>query len=318
MSVIYPNLKRRVKQERQARQEQDLTRQGRPLDTGLERRYTCFALTFQGRNGPIMATFTRRDALRASAIASVASVVQASQALPTVPLGPHSVSRLIVGGNPISGNSHVSSKLSTEMRDYFTGAKAKKLLSACERGGINTWQSRGDHHIMRLLNEYRAEGGRIQWIAMTASEYGDLRANLREISAMQPIAIYHHGSVTDQYWNTGNPRRTLARIIVDKTDNFHAQRWIVEHLAHDNGASIAGAHDQDPLRSVSHNVSGFRTAACILRRQPHGEARGSCHQQCQRPENKRNGARQRYIGGGPCHDQADDSADCCTQRRRAA
>ena len=178
----------------------------------MERSYTCFALTYQSGNWPIMATFTRRDALRASAIASVASVVQAAPALPTVPFGPHSVSRLIVGGNPISGNSHVSSKLSTEMRDYFTGVNIKKLLFACERAGINTWQSRGDRHIMRLLNEYRAEGGRMQWIAMTASEYGDLRVNLREISAMRPIAIYHHGTVTDEYWNGGKIDQVSERL----------------------------------------------------------------------------------------------------------
>jgi hypothetical protein len=148
-------------------------------------------------------TFTRRDALRASAIASVASVVQASQALPTVPFGPHSVSRLIVGGNPVSGNSHVSPELSAEMCDYFSAANVKKMLSECERAGINTWQSRGDHHIQRLLREYRQAGGRIQWIAQTAPEYGDVKRNVAEIAALKPIGIYHHGGQTDEYWNAG-------------------------------------------------------------------------------------------------------------------
>jgi hypothetical protein len=84
---------------------------------------------------------------------------------PQVKLGPHAVSRLIVGGNPVSANSHLSSKMSREMLDYFTAASVKKLLSECEQAGINTWQSRGDRHIMRLLHEYRLDGGRIQWIA---------------------------------------------------------------------------------------------------------------------------------------------------------
>jgi hypothetical protein len=120
--------------------------------------------------------------------------------LPKVPLGPHTVSRLIVGGNPVSANSHVSAKLDAEMRDYFTTANVKKLLSACEGAGIDTWQSRGDRHIIRLLHEYRLEGGRIQWIAQTASEYGDLRRNLHEIAAEKPIGIYLHGVATDKYW----------------------------------------------------------------------------------------------------------------------
>jgi hypothetical protein len=112
------------------------------------------------------------------------------------------ISRLIVGGNPVSANSHVSPQLDGEMRDYFTTANVKKLLADCERAGINTWQSRGDRHIMRTLHEYRLEGGRIQWIAQTATEYGDLQRNLREICTLNPIGIYHHGSQTDKLWQT--------------------------------------------------------------------------------------------------------------------
>jgi hypothetical protein len=151
-----------------------------------------------------MEIHTRRDILLAVGAGSAASVVSsASETMPSVRLGTHSVSRLIVGHNPISGNSHVSRQLDEEMRDYFTTANAKKLLAACERAGINTWLARGDRHIIRLLNEYRLEGGKLQWIAMTAPEYGDFRRNVQEISTMRPLAIYHHGSHTDSYWNAG-------------------------------------------------------------------------------------------------------------------
>lgn len=40
--------------------------------------------------------------------------------LPTIQLGNTSVTRLIVGGNPFSGNSHVNEALDWQMRDYFT------------------------------------------------------------------------------------------------------------------------------------------------------------------------------------------------------
>lgn len=80
---------------------------------------------------------------------------------PSVPFGAHRISRLIVGGNPVSGNSHWSPEIDREMADYFSAANVKKLLAACEKAGINTWQSRADRHIMRLLREYRNEGGRI-------------------------------------------------------------------------------------------------------------------------------------------------------------
>ncbi len=97
----------------------------------------------------------------------------------------------------------MSPRIDAEMRDYFTAARTKKLLGECEAAGINAWQSRADHHIMRLLNEYRLEGGGIQWVAQTASEYADLRRNLSEIMTMKPVAIYHHGSITDRLWLQG-------------------------------------------------------------------------------------------------------------------
>ena len=132
--------------------------------------------------------------------------------MPTVQWGSHRISRLIVGGNPISGTSHISPQYDQEMQDYFTAANIKKLLDDCQRAGINTWQSRGDRHILRLLREYRAEGGQIQWIAQTAPEFGDFRRHLGEIAAMSPIAIYHHGVVTDQFWSQGKMDQLADRL----------------------------------------------------------------------------------------------------------
>lgn len=152
--------------------------------------------------------------MTAAAIASATAPGSAAESLPTVRFGPHTISRLIVGGNPVSANSHVSPKLDDEMRGYFSAATIKKLLADCERAGINTWQSRGDRHIMRLLDEYREEGGRIQWIAQTASEYGDLARNLREISALKPIGVYHHGTQTDKYWYAGKIDQTYESLKV--------------------------------------------------------------------------------------------------------
>lgn len=137
--------------------------------------------------------------------------------LPLVAFGPHRISRLIVGGNPVSGNSHVSAELSREMRDYFTAANVLKLLRECEQAGINTWQSRGDRHILRLLNEHRLEGGRLQWIAQTASELADIPAHIRQLAAEGAIGIYHHGTQTDRFWAAGKieQAREMLKVIRD-------------------------------------------------------------------------------------------------------
>jgi len=148
--------------------------------------------------------FTRREALLSAAVGSATRGKAASHPLPVVSFGPHVISRLIVGGNPVSGNSHWTPQLSQEMLDYFRSDNVKRMLRDCERAGINTWQSRGDPHISRLLREYRQEGGRIQWIAQTASEITDLNRNLNRIILPEdPLGIYHHGSRTDQMWKAG-------------------------------------------------------------------------------------------------------------------
>ena len=150
-----------------------------------------------------------------AAMASAVAGKAAQGAVPQVDFGRSKVSRLIVGGNPVSGNSHVSGQLSREMTDYFTAARVKQLLSDCEAAGINTWQSRGDRHIMRLLNEYRLDGGNIQWIAQTASEMADIRRNINTVADMKPIGIYHHGSQTDKFWMSGRieEAREMLKVI---------------------------------------------------------------------------------------------------------
>ena len=164
-----------------------------------------------------MNLLSRRELLMAAGAAGASAALAATETLPTIKLGRHTVSRLIVGGNPVSGNSHTSSTLDRAMRDYFTAANTKKLLARCEQAGVNTWQSRGDRHILRLLNEYRLEGGRLQWIAQTASELADIPRHIRELASAGAIGIYHHGSQTDKFWRAGQieTAREMCKVMRD-------------------------------------------------------------------------------------------------------
>jgi hypothetical protein len=147
-------------------------------------------------------------------LAAVAARAAAAAEMPRVRIGRHEFSRLIVGGNPVSGNSHQSGQASREMRDYFSAENVKKLLAACERAGINTWQSRADRHIMRLLNEYRLDGGKIQWVAQTASELADIPRNIRECASLGAAGVYHHGTATDSFWAVGKIEDARERLKV--------------------------------------------------------------------------------------------------------
>ena len=123
--------------------------------------------------------------------------------LPTVDFFGNELTRLVCGGNPLSGISHLSSELDREMLEYYTMPRLQALLEECWRQGINTLQSRGDRHQMRMYLEHRLNGGRMQWIAQTASEFADLGRNIAQIAQYEPIAIYHHGTHTDNSWHTG-------------------------------------------------------------------------------------------------------------------
>jgi hypothetical protein len=151
----------------------------------------------------VVMDLSRRQALLTAVAGSAALASSKPADMPTVPFGANRISRLIVGGNPVSGTSHWTNEMSREMVDYFTSENIKRLLRNCGRAGITTWQSRGDKHIIRLLHEYRQEGGQVHWIAQTASEITDTARNVRDIMSEKPLGIYHHGSRTDRMWAAG-------------------------------------------------------------------------------------------------------------------
>lgn len=138
--------------------------------------------------------------------------------LPTVRLGDADISRLIIGGNPFSGNSHTSSELDNEMEDYFTTENIKKALYRCNECGINTMQLRGDKHIFRIMREFRLEGGKMHWIAQTAPEMQSFEGNIAQIMKNDPAAIYHHGTMTDMLFKDGQFDELKRRLeIIRKT-----------------------------------------------------------------------------------------------------
>ena len=115
----------------------------------------------------------------------------------TVKLNGSDISRLIIGGNIFSGTSHISAEADIEMEDYYTTENIKKALFHAETCGINTMALRGDRHIFRIMNEYRNEGGKLQWLAQTAPEMISFKGNIDQIMKHKPIAVYLHGTVTD-------------------------------------------------------------------------------------------------------------------------
>jgi len=105
------------------------------------------------------------------------------------------------GGNPLCGNSHFSPEMDADMRRHFSAEAVVRYLHRLQECGINTLQARGDYHrVLYWLELFKREGGRLHWIAQTASEMADVVQNIRVIAAAGAVGIYHHGTQTDRFW----------------------------------------------------------------------------------------------------------------------
>jgi hypothetical protein len=156
------------------------------------------------------------------------NINQDAPLLPALDLCGRKVTRLVCGGNPFSGFSHVGPELDREMLEYYTMPRLQSALDECWRNGVNTIQSRGDRHQMRMYLEHRLSGGQLQWIAQTASEFADLRANIAEIARYGPIAIYNHGTHTDNHWHLG--KMDAVADVVKAIKDLHLPAGVGTHI----------------------------------------------------------------------------------------
>lgn len=151
--------------------------------------------------------------LTASGLAAAASA--APTQLPTIPLGKFQVTRLIGGYNPIGGYSHSVPKLSVIMRNWFTVERTRDYLLALEKNGINTWQASIDPKAFQALRLAREAGSKLQWICLMNEATDE---QWKEVIDLKPIAVVHHGGVTDRLYRAGQQRR-----IKDFIDRAHDQ-----------------------------------------------------------------------------------------------
>jgi len=121
----------------------------------------------------------------------------------TVRIGPASVGRFIIGHNPPSGNSHISTEVDAAMRAYFNDETVPALYRHAEELGLRTIMIRGDYRMLNWVELYRRAGGTMNVVAQTASEMHDVFGNIRVMAAAGADAIYHHGTQTDKFWREG-------------------------------------------------------------------------------------------------------------------
>src|SRR6516162_1914080 len=155
-------------------------------------------------------TTSRRDFLQqatgvAAGLAALSSSAPAADQpsgtavpLPTTALGPHKVTRLIIGGNPIYGYSHFNRLFSQHQTDWHTPERVLALLQRCERAGLNCWQNSYAERTLQDLERYRAAGGRMQWLCLGKPDWDQHPEHIADAARHKPIGIAPHGHLGER------------------------------------------------------------------------------------------------------------------------
>ena len=201
------------------------------------RRFMKRALLASG--GAVVAASHEEKALMAQAANPPAKPVRppSPAGLPTGTLGTLKVSRLICGGNLISGFAHSRDLMyvSPLLKHYFTDEKVLETLALCEEQGINTAILRVDAHTLRIIKAHWAErGGALQWIAQAKITTKDRKSDIDKAVDAGAVAVYIHGGVGDRFVQEGRVD------LLGEAVEYIKQRGVVSGLA---------AHGLDTLKA---------------------------------------------------------------------
>jgi hypothetical protein len=151
---------------------------------------------------------TRRDFLHqaagaaagavAATAASAAEPATASAPLPTIRLGPHTVTRLILGGNPIYGHSHFNKLFSQHMTAWHTPERVVELLKSCQRAGINTWQNSYADRTIQDIDRVREAGVKFHWLCLGKPDWDRYPERIDDAAKRKPIGIAPHGALAER------------------------------------------------------------------------------------------------------------------------
>lgn len=144
-------------------------------------------------------TFLKTAAVAASSVTTLAPGAEIeSPLLPTIKLGPHSVTRLILGGNPVYGYSHFNKLFSQHMANWHTPERVAELLKRCEKAGINTWQNSYSERTLQDLDRYREFGGKMNWLLLGKPDWDQHPEHIDDAVRHKPIGIAPHGALAER------------------------------------------------------------------------------------------------------------------------
>ncbi len=223
-----------------------------PFAEGLGRRVFLGQLSAVGAAGAIAAAGAvgAATAWNKAGFAAAAESNATAEPLPTVKLGPYTITRLIVGSNPLHGYSYMGPHTDRHMKEYFTVDRTVQFYRECEQAGLNTLQFSPSPDLSEALRRSKQEGVKMHRILLFSD-----RAKLKPIvSETEPIAVAHHGGATDKLFGQG------------KSGQVHDFVKAVHDLGLLAGVS---AHNPDCIRKIADEgweVDFFMTCFYFLTR----------------------------------------------------
>lgn len=189
--------------------------------------------------------FLRRSAELTTTTVALASALKAKAAvaadalLPTIKLGQHDVTRLIIGGNPIYGYSHFNRILSQSQTAWHTPERVVELLAHAEAKGINTWQNSYAERTLSDLDRYRASGGKMHWLCLGKPDWDQHPELIDDAAKRHPIGIAPHGALGERLF-----REKRFSTLTDLLKRIRNAGVLVGLSAH-NPALIETAEEKD-------------------------------------------------------------------------
>ena len=122
-------------------------------------------------------------------------------------IGKLKISRLISGGNLISGWSHARDLIYVHhlMRNYNTDEKVMDTMELLEEHGVNTIIADPSERPYRIFPKYWNErGGKIQWIAEGHPVVKDIKTDIKTSLDYGASAIYIQGVIGDRWLRSGH------------------------------------------------------------------------------------------------------------------
>jgi hypothetical protein len=177
------------------------------MSKGLDRRSFLKRSVATSAGAALGLSFEEKALLaRAEAQSAQPASSSSGKSLPTGKIGDLEISRLICGGNLISGNAHSRDLIyvSPLLKQYFTDDKVLETFQIAEENGVNTAILRLDSHVLRIIDKHWNErGGKLQWIAQIKPSEENIKRDIRRAVDNGATGAYLQGGVADSFTRSG-------------------------------------------------------------------------------------------------------------------